>query len=484
MIAGGLLVAATGTCGAQNVPRLTRIPPVTQRQEGTNRVAFRQVRLPEHVARRTADQPSATIESAMLPSESACLDPIAIDGAISLPLLLDEVLLRHPSLTSAIDAWRAAAAKYPQAVSLDDPMFDFMMAPGTIGDDELDFAYVLQGRQKIPWCGKRPLRGAVAHHEAQAMAHEADDVRRRLIAATQLAFYDYVVVAALEKLNDDNRRAVATFRSNAVTRYESDLVLQQDVLLADVELAKLERRAIELFRQRRVAVARINTLLLRLPGSPLPSPPRWSDALSPLPSSELLQALASQQRPDLAARQSRIRAAQASLGLAQREYYPDLEFSGAYNTMWQGADEPMQGQVGLSVNVPLARGRRSGAVRESAAMVSQNRAEWQNLSLDVQQEVQEAYERLRESHGVLTLYRDRILPAAEQSVESAVAGYVSGRLDFLRLIEAERELISLREERVMAELDYHSRTAELERAIAGPVPDGSAEEIPPGPPTP
>jgi len=483
ILASCVLVAFATTCAAQDAAmptRPVRIPPVTPAPLPASRVAFRTNPLPEHFVPKNVASVTTGLPAAMLPTDTACLDPIAVGSEVSLPLLIDEVLARHPSLTAAIAAWRAAAAKYPQAVSLDDPMFDFMMAPGTIGNRDLDFAYIVQGRQKIPWCGKRSLRGAVVQHESRALAHEANDVRRRLIEVTQLAFFDYVMVAQLETLNDGNRRAVTAFRSNAVTRYESNLVSQQDVLLAEVELAKLERRAIELERQRRIAEARLNTLLLRLPNSPLPLPPHLSEQLAPLPSVELLHAIAQQQRPDLAARQSRIRAAQASVTLAQREYYPDLEYSGQYNTMWQGMDQPMQGQVGLSLNVPLAGARRAGAVREATSSVTQNRAEWQNLSFDVQREVQEAYEELRESHGVLALYRDRILPAAEQSVDSAVAGYVTGNLDFLRLIEAERELIELREEQVMAQLEYFGRMAELERVIAGPVIEDAAEEIPPG----
>lgn len=477
-----VIVATIATAQEPSMSRQLQSPPVTPAPPPANRVAFRSAPLPQHLMPTSGTLVVTGLPSAMLPTEAACLDPIAVGSEMSLPLLIDQVLVSHPSLTAAIATWRAAAAKYPQAVSLDDPMLDFMMAPGTIGNRDLDFAYIVQGRQKIPWHGKRPLRGAVVQSEAQALAYDANDVRRRLIEVTQLAFFDYAVVASLEQLNKSNRQALVSFRANAVTRYESDLVSQQDVLLADVELAKLERRAIELIRQRRVAEARINTLLLRRPDSQLPPPPQLQDSREVLLPIEVLHAMAQQQRPDLAARQSRIRAAQASLGLAQREYAPDLEFSGQYNTMWQGMDSPMQGQVGLSLNIPLAHARREGAVREAMATISQDRAEWQNLSFDIQREVQEAYERLRESEGILALYRERILPAAEQSVESAVAGYVSGSLDFLRLIEAERQLIQLREEQVMARLEYYERRAEVERVIAGPLPQSSPEEIPPGVP--
>jgi len=67
------------------------------------------------------------------------------------------------------------------------------------------------------------------------------------------------------------------------------------------------------------------------------------------------------------------------------------------------------------------------------------------------------------------LYRDRIVPAAKQNVESARAGYTAGKVDFLRLIEAQRQLINLREEQVETVSNYHRRRAELERAAAVPI---------------
>ncbi len=57
------------------------------------------------------------------------------------PVLLREVLKRNPNVRSAQQAWRAALARYPQVVSLDDPMLGYGLAPLSFGSNSVDHAH-------------------------------------------------------------------------------------------------------------------------------------------------------------------------------------------------------------------------------------------------------------------------------------------------------------------------------------------------------
>ena len=58
-------------------------------------------------------------------------DPFAGREELPLDELVAAVRTRNPSLLAAIAAWNAAANKYPQAIALDDPMFQSMYAPNS-----------------------------------------------------------------------------------------------------------------------------------------------------------------------------------------------------------------------------------------------------------------------------------------------------------------------------------------------------------------
>lgn len=139
--------------------------------------------------------------------------------------------------------------------------------------------------------------------------------------------------------------------------------------------------------------------------------------------------------------------------------------------------------MGVTLNVPLAVARRDAAVREALSRVQQRRAEWAALTAEIQFEVQEAQAQVLESQAAVELFRQRPLPAAEASDESADVGYVAGSVDFLRVIEGQRQLIVLREGEAEALAEFHRRWALLERAVAMPLgPAPEAAELVPAPP--
>ena len=96
---------------------------------------------------------------------------------LSLPELMREVEARNPSVQAMAYAWRAAAQRYPQAVSLDDPMFMTMVAPASFGSNQVQPGYILSGSQKLPWFGKRDIRGQAAQSEATAAFHDMNGTR-------------------------------------------------------------------------------------------------------------------------------------------------------------------------------------------------------------------------------------------------------------------------------------------------------------------
>lgn len=390
-------------------------------------------------------------------------------GELSVDWLVDEVQRRNPSLQAMVAAWRAAAARYPQAVSLDDPMFMTMAAPASFDSADVEAGYVFQGSQKFPWFGKRAARGRVARAESNAAFHDVEDSRVRLAEATRIAFYDYYVAQRQLDLNRQNLEIIRQLRSTAQSRYQANQVTQQDVLQAEVELAELERRSLELERANRIAIARANTLLREEPFNPLPPPPATLPAAASPPDVGALQEIAISQRPDLQALSARVRAEQASVTLACKDYYPDVEVFGRYDSFWQPADtqSDLRGQVGVNLNVPIYRGKLNAAVREALANLSQRRAEFEQRVLDVRYEVASSYEEVEESRQTLELYANKLIPAAEQNVSVARSNYDVNKTTFLDLAVAQRQLIELREKREEALAAYHMRQAELTRAIGG-----------------
>jgi outer membrane protein TolC len=414
-------------------------------------------------------QPAAMVASVSYQAPGGDpFDPIDNRAELSVEELVAEVQARNPSLAAVTAAWRAAAERYPQAIALDDPMFTYMATPTSGFGADGGGGWMAQASQKIPWAGKPALRGSAASAEADAMKADVGDVRLRLAEAARRAFYDYYLARREAEVNASTYRLLAEFREIAWNKYQLNQTPQQDVLQADVELAAVEGRRAQLTRDEQLATARINTLLHRAADHPLPPPPAAVRLGAPLPAAATLQQIAEQSRPDLVALQARIRAEEANLELACKEYYPDVNVVGRYDGFMP---ENMRPAIGVDVNVPLRYGRRSAAEREAADRLAQRRAEYQDGLDRVRYEVQSSLAQAAESERVVHLYEEKILPAAVRSLESARAGYASGKLDFLRLLDAQRQVNAQHEMYHQAMADYHRRLAELERAVGGWLPE-------------
>jgi outer membrane protein TolC len=370
-------------------------------------------------------------------------------------------------------AWQAASARYPQAISLEDPMVAVTVGPATIAPDDagVEFASRVEISQKLPFPGKRQLRGENALASASAARRDVDDMRLQLVESARTAFYDYYLVDRALEVNDESLRLLRELRKNAQTRYKNGLAPEQDLLQADVEIGKEQDRRLELDQMRQVAVARIDTLLHLSPDSPLPPPPKQLEVKEELPEVQGLRAQALARRPDLQALADRISAEEAALGLAHRDYYPDFELFFMYDRFMGNLSDnrDLATMLGVRLNLPVYHDRRAAAVSEAEARIAGRRAELARLTDQVHFQVQEAYARAQRSERSVRLYKDTILRAAEANVKAAQTGYVTGKINFLSLVEAQRNVVSLRDRYHEAVAEYFRRRAALERAVGEPL---------------
>src|SRR5439155_9789076 len=199
----------------------------------------------------------------------------------------------------------------------------------------------------------------------------------QLIESAKDGFYEYFLVHRALAVNEESLRLLKEFRRIAQDRYETvKTAAEQDKYQADVEIGRQQQRGLILERMRKVAVARLNTMMHLPPEAPLPSPPEKVAVPDGLPPIESLRSQAVAQRPDLRALEDHLRAEQAALGLARQDFYPDIEATAAYDTiMGNGPSRDLAGQIGVRINLPVRKERRYAALAEAQARIAQRQAE-------------------------------------------------------------------------------------------------------------
>jgi len=383
--------------------------------------------------------------------------------------LIRRVLERNPTVRAARYAWRAALARYPQLTALDDPMFSYDLRPRSIGSDEVHTANDFGVSQAIPFPGKLALRGEAALAEAESAQSDVEAERVQLAALASRLFDEYWLTERALETNAQHAALLDDAHRATLSRYAAGSGSQQDVLAAETEQGMLSHQERELAANRRIVVERLNLLLHRAPELSLPPPPREieSGASSHDFDAPALIARALEGRPELRGLAAMVRAREAELGLARREFLPDFKVRGGYETSWQ--EDPLKPVVGVELNVPLQLGRRRAALEEADARLSREQSRVRALEDRIRFEVTSAVERLRESQHLLEISQQRRLPPARDRVVGARAAFVSGQMTFLEFVDAERSLLAAEQAEFEVRAGVSVRRAALARAL-GEVP--------------
>jgi outer membrane protein TolC len=155
--------------------------------------------------------------------------------------------------------------------------------------------------------------------------------------------------------------------------------------------------------------------------------------------------------------------ADAAVAAAREDYKPDFAVSAGYYSM---GSMPSMYMFRFDVQVPLQRERRAAAVRERASLLAAARSTYAATERDLQKQLDEDTRVATTSLRLARLYRDTAVPQAQLALESAIASYETGALDFSDALLTAGSLIEYEMSYFGELVAFHSAAARLE-AITG-----------------
>jgi NodT family efflux transporter outer membrane factor (OMF) lipoprotein len=359
----------------------------------------------------------------------------------------------------------ARSALYPQ-VGLNPSIGRFQQsgnrAVSNFHDSYADFLIPATVSYEPDFWGR--LRGTIEANRAQAQATAADLETASLSVHAELAT-DYFALRGLDRERELLDSAVSAYeRALELTRnrFSGGLASQADVALAETQLETTRAQSVDVG----VARAALEHAIAVLTGQ---SPSTFTLAAAPLASeppavpaglpSQLLE-----RRPDIAAAERRVAAANAEVGVATSAYYPILELTGAagvesgslsrlvsgVSTFWSAAPQ-------LFVTV-FDAGRRRAQAAQARAAYDENVATYQETVLGVFREVEDQLAALRILDEEATI-QQRAVDAAERSLQQATNRYRGGLANYLEVTFAQS--VALANERTAVDLLTRRMTASV-----------------------
>ncbi len=368
---------------------------------------------------------------------------------LSLKQAVIQALNANPSL-AAMDARAQALAEIPdQAEALPDPVLSINIANLPLDS----FSFTQEGMtqfqvgmtQALPYPGKLALRSQAARHVAGAAEAEVEEKRLQLVRDVKTVWWNLFYLDRALEVIERNQILLAQFVNVAETRYTVGRGLQQDILLAHLELSKLSDNAIRVQNIRDNEVVRLNVLMDHPAANTIKLPMVVDETLLTLSAVDVLQQQAESTRPKLEAQNERIGAARSRVGLAKKDYAPDFKVGARYGLRSgrnpDGGRRADFGSVMFSMNLPLYAGNKQDRA------VDQRNAEWLQQKYQLQDErnqvasqVQQAMTDYHRAGEQTQLFQQEIIPQARQTVDAMMAGYQVGQVDFLNLVRSQTTL--------------------------------------------
>jgi outer membrane protein TolC len=231
---------------------------------------------------------------------------------------------------------------------------------------------------------------------------------------------------------------------------------QQDIFKAQTQYSIFETQLLRYEQERAQKEIEINALLNRPAGGHIEAP--LDMAVGELPGSvEELIAAARDHAPVVLRDRKKIERGQLAANLARKDYYPDYTVSGGYFNQG-GMPSMWQFRVDFKLPVYFWNKQRAG-VNEQEFAASEARHTYEATAVDLDSRIRREYTTAATARKLIDLYDKSVAPEARLALESSMASYETGTLDFLSLFSNFMNVVDY-------ELMYHEEIMRFHVSLA------------------
>ena len=406
---------------------------------------------------------------------------IGIPQMLTLRDALEIAFANNQRLAEVRSEAEALGAVPPQAGSLPDPTLGLnaLNFPTDTFDRDQEPMTQLQVtvNQTFPFPGKRGLKREAAQYEAAAAMTRVLDTQLQIAADVRSIWWELLYLDRALLIVDQNRSLMRDFVEIAQIKYKVGSGLQQDVLLAQLELSRLVNRELLPLRGMRSASEADLNALLNLPGTQairLPQEPQ-NETLPELPEKSQLLQTALEVRPLLDVQREMTEAARMRLDLAKKDYYPDFRLGAGYG--FRDGEDPVRGDradfasLMFSVNVPIYfKSKQSKAVDQRTSEYFRRKHAFNDTLRSVQAAIARNLAQYQASRDQVAVYGTAIIPQAQQTVSAMLSAYQVNEVDFLNVLNAQITLYN-------AQISYWEAMSNAKQSLAKLAASVGSEEI-------
>ncbi len=391
---------------------------------------------------------------------------------LTLQQVVDTAVKNNPAVIESQKRWEEKQARIPLAKAWANPQLGIMkddIPTGTLNPlDGMMTEYTFT--QDIMNPSKLKAMGKMAGSDAEMAKANYQDKQMEVYTTAKTAYYDLLYANKALEIGKANQELMGQLVQIAQVNYSTGMVPLQDTLRAQTEFSKMTTDLLSMASMAAVAKAKVNTVLGRKADTPFTVKEEFS---APPPNFDLakLQTEAEAGKPAVVGMERQVDMAKNGVELAKKQQLPDYQFSVGYKDRKQTMmdTQPDTWKMEFMVMLPIWQGKNKAEIKSAAANLDAAQASLSNMQnmtgLDLQMALTEAQSAWRQ----IDLYKNTVIPQAEQTYQAGVVSYTNGKVDFMAVLDSLNALRNVRLDYYKARVDYEKAAANLEKAVGKPL---------------
>ena len=392
--------------------------------------------------------------------------------------LITEAINVSPKIKMLKAKLGAASSRIEQGTNLPDPMLTF----GLMNMPTNSFSFTqepMTGKliglsQAIPYPGGLSAAADVKSVDTLIVREEIQNVKNEIKKDISNLYYELQFVREEQKLNNQRKQLLHQILEVVKIKYEVGNASMQNIIKVEVELTRVTDKIEVLNGKENSLLAEINSILLRKENQSVDSKNSSNYELNPIDFEPLLNSAMNNQ-PNLNAIKFSEQKANLMEEQAEYEFYPNfnlgVQYSQRDNNKLTGMDYKDFLSVVAGISLPINYGgKKTAKVNEAKYLQSLYQQAYQSSIQELSGSISVIQTKISELLARNKLNSNRLLPLAEQSLNVSLADFQVGKIDFVNVLNAEKEILNVKTDLIKIETDYKKNIVMLEYLVGSDLP--------------
>jgi cobalt-zinc-cadmium efflux system outer membrane protein len=394
--------------------------------------------------------------------------------ALDVTQLVQVALEVNPQVRAARARWEAAEHSIKQAYAPNDPQLSYTNGDSAGNGFNRSSFHTLLVSEAFQFPGKALLQGTQARRSADIARLTYQATMRDTRAAVETGYYQLVLDSALAEVNAENVRNLEQVLRVTQVAYSANQVTQTDFISAEFDLAAARQLQLQYKTSVENDETALNQLLSRPPGAPLDFERKLTFEPLKLPLDTLI-GRAESLRQEILETALTERNSDTALQLAKMEYLPDFTVSYFFDHYLLASAAPAPNRTQdhswvIGANMPIFFWlKQNEDVVRARDNLEASQYDLVSIRNQTAAAVTSLYRSAQYGYQTAILYRQSLIPLANEDFQVALIAYQSGKISFVELSAALRRGNEARISYLQAANQFVANRVALEQVTGAPL---------------